>query len=55
LPARAIALLVGGGVAYTIGVVFYAWRRPFSHAVWHVFVLVGSACHFACVIGFVVG
>jgi hemolysin III len=53
LPAQAIALLLGGGVAYTLGVVFYAWRRPFHHAVWHVFVLAGSACHFACVLGYV--
>ncbi len=54
LPAQAIALLVAGGAAYTLGVVFYAWRRPFNHAVWHVFVLAGSACHFACVLGYVI-
>jgi hemolysin III len=54
LPAQAIALLVAGGAAYTLGVVFYAWRRPFNHVVWHVFVLAGSACHFACVLGYVI-
>jgi hemolysin III len=54
LPAQAIALLVAGGVAYTLGVVFYAWHRPFNHAIWHVFVLAGSACHFACVLGYVI-
>ena len=49
-----LALLVAGGVAYTVGVVFYAWRRlPFNHAVWHAFVMAGSACHFACIIGYV--
>ncbi len=49
-----LALLVAGGGAYTVGVVFYAWRRlPFNHAVWHAFVMAGSACHFACIIGYV--
>ena len=49
-----LALLVAGGVAYTLGVVFYAWRRlPFNHAVWHAFVMAGSACHFSCVLVYV--
>ncbi len=47
-------LLVAGGAAYTLGVVFYAWRRlPFNHPVWHTFVMAGSACHFSCVLGYV--
>jgi hemolysin III len=50
-----LLLLVLGGVAYTLGVVFYAWRRlPYNHAVWHLFVMVGSLCHFACVFGYVI-
>ncbi len=50
-----IALLVAGGLAYTVGVVFYAWRSlPFNHAVWHGFVLVGSGCHFWCVLAYVI-
>jgi hemolysin III len=50
-----LVLLVLGGLAYTLGVVFYAWRRlPYNHAVWHVFVLAGSACHFSCVLGYVI-
>ena len=50
-----IALLVAGGLAYTLGVVFYAWRSlPFNHAVWHAFVLIGSACHFSCVLAYVI-
>jgi hemolysin III len=48
------ALLVGGGVAYTAGIAFYVWHAlPFNHAVWHVFVMVGSALHFAAVVGYV--
>ena len=50
-----LALLVAGGLAYSVGVIFYAWERlPYNHAVWHVFVLAGSVCHFSCVLGYVI-
>ena len=50
-----LLLLASGGMAYMLGVVFYAWRRlPYNHAVWHLFVMAGSACHFACVLGYVI-
>jgi len=50
-----LVLLILGGLAYTLGVVFYAWQRlPYNHAVWHVFVLAGSICHFSCVLGYVI-
>lgn len=43
--------LAAGGLAYTFGVIFYAMRRlPYNHAIWHVFVLAGSACHFVAVL-----
>lgn len=55
LDSQGLALLVLGGLAYTLGLVFYAWRRlPYNHAVWHLFVLTGSACHFSCVLGYVI-
>jgi hemolysin III len=39
--------LLLGGISYTLGVVFYAWDRlRFGHAIWHLFVLGGSICHF---------
>jgi hemolysin III len=42
-------------VAYSGGAVFYAWRGfPYHHAVWHLFVLVGVSCHYACVLRYVV-
>jgi len=42
-----IRLLVAGGVFYTFGTIFYLWRAfPFHHAVWHLFVLAGTAFHF---------
>lgn len=50
-----LAWLFAGGLAYTGGVVFYAWERlRYSHAIWHVFVLAGSACHYVAVARYVV-
>ena len=41
-----IALLVAGGLCYTLGVGFFLWEKlKFNHAIWHLFVLAGSACH----------
>ena len=55
LPAGALWLLVAGGLCYTLGTIFYLWEKlPFNHAVWHVWVLAGSACHWAAVFGYVV-
>ncbi len=49
-----IALLVAGGLTYTAGIVFYLWRRlPYHHAVWHLFVLAGSICHYFAVLLYV--
>ena len=43
--------LVAGGVMYTVGVIFYASRRiPYSHAVWHLFVIAGSVFHYLAVL-----
>jgi len=50
LPVAVLAWLLAGGLFYTTGVVFYAWRRlPFNHGIWHFFVLFGTACHFVAV------
>jgi hemolysin III len=47
LPPGGILWLTLGGLSYTLGVVFYAWKRlRFAHAIWHLFVLTGSLCHF---------
>ncbi len=54
LPTGALALLVAGGLAYSLGVIFYRLHRlPYSHAVWHLFVLAGSLCHLAAVLRYV--
>lgn len=47
----AFGLLVGGGVSYTGGAAFYLCKRvPYHHAVWHLFVLGGSVCHYFAVL-----
>lgn len=50
-----IALVVAGGVAYSLGVIFFAWERlPHHHAIWHLFVLTGSICHYLAIILYVI-
>ena len=54
VPPGGIAWLVAGGLFYTLGVVFYVWKRlPFNHAIWHLFVLGGSVCHFFAILFYV--
>jgi hemolysin III len=56
VPFDTTLWLLGGGIAYSVGTVFYLSRRiPFAHAIWHGFVLVGSACHFVAVAQQVLG
>ena len=51
LPGPGLLLLVAGGLFYTSGVIFYVWDRPrYHHAVWHLFVLGGSGCHFLAIL-----
>ena len=55
LPRDGLALLICGGLAYTLGTIFYAWGKlPFNHAIWHLFVLTGSVCHFCAVMFYVI-
>ncbi|MFB9868702.1 PAQR family membrane homeostasis protein TrhA [Vreelandella sulfidaeris] len=50
LSTMGITLLAVGGVVYTLGVIFYAVRAiPYNHAIWHLFVIVGSICHYFAV------
>lgn len=51
VPHEALVFLAAGGLFYTGGVVFYCWKRlPFSHMIWHLFVLGGSACHYFAIL-----
>jgi hemolysin III len=55
LAAPGLWLLVAGGLCYTLGTVFYVYKRvPYFHMVWHLWVLAGSACHFMAVLLYVV-
>jgi len=55
LPARGLGWLFGGGFCYTAGAAFYSWRSlRFHHAIWHLFVVAGSLCHFFAVLWFVI-
>ncbi len=48
-------LLSSGGLFYTLGILFYAWKSlPYNHAVWHLFVLTGSILHCFAVIFYVI-
>jgi hemolysin III len=50
VPIKAFILIVAGGLAYTVGIMFYLWRRlPYHHAIWHLFVLSGSSLHYLAV------
>jgi hemolysin III len=50
VPVETLLWLFGGGVAYTGGIVFFVnERRRYNHFVWHLFVLMGTLCHFCAV------
>ena len=54
LSSTELAWIIAGGLSYTAGVPFYVWKsRRYTHAVWHLFVLGGVACHFAAVLSVV--
>lgn len=49
-PEHIQYLILFGGLSYTIGVIFYVWHKiPYNHAIWHLFVLGGSVCHFLAI------
>lgn len=50
-----MVFLIAGGVAYTVGVVFYTFERiPYNHVIWHLFVLIGAFCHFLMIFNYVI-
>ena len=50
-----LVLLLAGGLCYSLGVIFYVWKRmAYHHAVWHLFVMAGSVLHFFSVFFYVV-
>jgi hemolysin III len=54
LPHLAVWLIAVGGLLYSFGIIFHAWRRlRFQNAIWHCFVLLGAACHYTAVLDLV--
>ena len=57
IPAAGVQWLKWGGIAYSLGVIFYildkAKKLTHAHGIWHFFVIAGSACHFVSIIGYV--
>ncbi len=54
LTGAQLAWILAGGLLYTAGTPFYAWKsKRYTHAVWHLFVLGGVACHFVAVLSVV--
>jgi hemolysin III len=50
-----LVLLFLGGLAYSAGVIFYAWKQlPYNHAIWHLFVLLGSLSHYFAILLYVI-
>ena len=55
LSRDAIQLLIAGGLAYTVGTLFYALKKVrYTHAIWHVFVLLGAGLHFLAIYFYVI-
>lgn len=53
MPSEGLLWLLAGGIAYTVGVVFYAAKRVrYSHLIWHLFVMTGTSCHYIAVLRF---
>ena len=51
IPARGLWFILAGGLSYSLGVIFYLWRKmKYSHAIWHIFVIGGSVCFFFAVL-----
>jgi len=54
VPRAGLLWLLAGGLCYTVGALFYLWKRlPYHHAVWHLFVLAGSICHYFAILFYV--
>ncbi len=50
IPSIVLYLIIGGGLLYSLGVIFYLWEKfTYSHAVWHSFVLVAAICHYSAI------
>jgi len=54
LPLNGLLWLVAGGLAYTVGVIFYVAKARYSHFIWHLFTIAGTTCHFFAILWYAV-
>jgi len=54
LAFNGLLWLIGGGLAYTVGVIFYALKARYSHFVWHLFTIAGTTSHFFAILWYVI-
>ena len=55
IDINGLILLILGGLFYTFGIIFFAWRQiPYNHTIWHLFVLAGSICHYISILKYVI-
>ncbi|MBU0456328.1 MAG: hemolysin III family protein [Pseudomonadota bacterium] len=55
LPTHGLLWLALGGLCYTGGILFYAWKSmKYTHAIWHLFVIAGTVCHFFAILWYVI-
>ena len=54
LPLNGLLWLIGGGLAYTFGVIFYVAKARYSHFIWHLFTIAGTTCHFFAILWYAV-
>ena len=54
LTVKGVTWMLGGGIVYTVGIIFFLLdeRVPYFHGIWHLFVIAGSAMHYATIMGF---
>jgi hemolysin III len=50
LPLNGLLWVIGGGLAYTIGVIFFVAKRKYSHLIWHLFTITGTTCHYLAIL-----
>jgi len=54
LPFNGLLWLIAGGLAYTVGVIFYAIKAKYGHFIWHLFTIAGTTCHFFAILWYVI-
>ncbi len=54
LPFNGMLWLVAGGLAYTVGVIFYVAKARYSHFIWHLFTIAGTTCHFFAILWYAI-